>query len=144
MRTFDLTTEIPSSRDRAWQRLVRLEDWPRWNTILPWGVGEVRPGAVLDLRMLGRDGRLGPHRPTVVSVRPPEEVVLAAAFGHRGLLRMVHSLALDDLGPSHSRLRQRWTVTGLLVPWMWPSLARAMTRFEMLGSDLAAWVQSPD
>jgi hypothetical protein len=142
MREFELTTEIDAPQSYAWQTLVALETWPQWNHLVPSGRGDVRVGAVLDLRMRRPDGGYRPHRPTVLALRPPDEVVLAASFGHRRALHMVHSLAIEPRGAERCRLRQRWEVTGLLVPVLWPQLVSTMARFAELGDDLAARVRS--
>ncbi len=138
MRSFELSQEIPASRALAWQKLTCLDEWHQWNTLLPGGRGELRVGAVLDLRLRGADGRCVPHCPRVVSITPPAEVTLMATFVHRRLLTMVHVVTLDELAPSRSRLRHHWTVTGLLVPLLWPSLARTLGRFIAVGDDLSA------
>ena len=70
------------------------------------------------------------------------EWVLAASVGHRWLLHMVHSFTVDTVGPSASSLTQRWQVTGVLVPLLWPLIRRGMARFAELGSDLALRVKT--
>lgn len=135
MREFELTTEIVAAQERAWQSLLRLDEWPPWNRLMPSARGAPRPGAMLDLRMRRVDGAHRPHRPTVVSFQPPECVVLAAALGHHRLVCMVHSLSNESLGLGRSRLRQTWSVTGLLVPLIWPMLVGIMSRFSELGED---------
>ncbi len=140
MREFELTTVIEAPPGATWEALVRLDEWPRWNRLIPSGRGELRVGAVLDLRMRSDRGALRPHRPTVVSVRAPESLELAASFGHRKLLHMVHGFAITDLGDGRSLLRQTWKTTGLLADPLWPMLVKVMERFSEMGEDLSAWL----
>jgi hypothetical protein len=142
LRHFELSTTIPANQDRVWQTLVRLPEWSAWNRLVPHAEGELRPGTTLDLKIRGPGGRPGPFHPTVVSVNPPTELVLAASVGSRWLLHMVHSFTVEAVGPAASLLRQRWNATGLLVPLLWPLIRRGMARFAEFGSDLAVRVNT--
>lgn len=114
--------------------LVDLAHWPRWNRLVPHGEGALREGETLSFRIRGVRR---PHRPVVVRVAEPEEIVLAATFGHRWLLRMEHRFAFVEAGEG-CRLDQRWEVTGVLAPLLWWRLVPALARFAELGEDLAA------
>jgi hypothetical protein len=138
MRQFELSTDIPAGRERAWQTLERLSEWSIWNRLVPHAAGELRPGSRLDLKIRGRSGRLSPFHPVVVSVAPPRELVLMASIGRGWLLHLVHTFSLEVISPGTSRLQQRWNATGLLVPFLWPVIWRGMARFEEFGSDLAS------
>ncbi len=137
MRAFELSTKIDAAPAHVWQALVAIDAWPSWNRLVPYGEGVVRPGERLLFRIRRVDGSFRVHRPHVVATNAPQELVLAASFGHRWLVHMEHAFAIEARGVGGSVLRQRWTVTGLLVPLLWPMLVRAMARFAELGDDLA-------
>lgn len=117
---------------------------------MPEGRGEVRVGAVLDLQLRLSSGRRGPHRPVVVGLIPSEEIVLAATFGHRWLVHMVHEFQFEatETAPGTRRsspgcrMLQRWNVSGLLVPLLWPTIVAALSRFTELGDDLAGQLRT--
>jgi hypothetical protein len=140
VRYFELSTVIPADRDRAWHALAGLPEWCAWNRLIPHAEGELRPGARLNLRLRGPANRTTPFHPIVVSVDPPNELVLAASVGSRRLVHMVHSFTLETVGLNTSLLKQRWSATGVMVPLLWPLLQRGMVRFGELGSDLASHV----
>jgi hypothetical protein len=71
-------------------------------------------------------------------VDPPRELVLKASVGRSWLLHLVHTFSLEVISPDSSRLQQRWSATGVLVPFLWPVIWRGMARFEEFGSDLAS------
>jgi hypothetical protein len=85
------------------------------------------------------NGRFHDHRPTVISLDPPRRIVLAAAFGHRRFVYLVHSFFIEEVDGG-LRLRQTWDATGLLIPILWPVLTKMMARFQELGEGLAGWV----
>lgn len=126
---------IPADRDRVWRALAGLPEWHAWNRLIPHAEGELRPGARLDLRLRGPASRTMPFHPVVVSVDPPNELVLAASIGSLRLVHMVHSFTLEAGGLNTSLLKQRWSATGVIVPLLWPLLRRGMVRFGELGSD---------
>ena len=143
MREFALADTIDAPADRVWRSLIDLDRWPQWNHTMPEGTGDLRPGGALRLRMRGPGGGYRVHRPTVISVTPPSELVLAAPLWHPRLLYMVHSIAVDDLGNGRSQLRHHWTVTGFLAPLLWPVLRRSLASFSTVADDLATWLAAP-
>jgi len=138
---YELSTPIDAPIESAWHGLVHLDDWPQWNNLVPSASGNVTTGARLEFQIRREDGRgLRRHRPVVVTVAAPNQVVLAASFGHKRLLHLVHSFCFERQG-SGLRLRQTWDATGLLVPILRCELTKTMARFTELGEDLARWVE---
>ncbi len=137
MRAFELSTEIDAAPAEVWRVLVAMDAWPSWNRLVPYGEGDARPGGRLLFHIRRADGSRYVHRPRVVSITSPRELVLAASFGHRWLVHMEHTFLIEARGVGGSLFRQRWTVTGLLVPLLWSILVRALARFAELGDDLA-------
>lgn len=131
---------IPAPRERAWARLVDLASWPGWNRLVPQGAGEVREGETLSFRIRGVRRA---HQPVVVRVAEPQEIVLAATFVHRWILRMEHTFAFVPVGEG-CRLDQHWDITGLLAPLLWWRLVPAMAQFSELGEDLSAAAAVPE
>ena len=115
---------------------MHLPAWPEWNGLVPRAAGVVSVGQRLEFGIRRDDGRgLRDHRPVVVELEAPRRVALAASFGHRALVHLVHAFVFEDVdgGPV---LRQTWTATGILVPVVWGPLTATMARFSELGEDL--------
>lgn len=134
-RDFELVTPIDGTVEEAWAVLIDFASYSQWNRLVPAGQGLATPGSRLELRLRGRPGRF---RPTVVSVDPPYELVLADSVGHRSLIHLTHWFTfLPAAGRSGVLLRQRWVGRGVLVPVVWPVLRRDMARFEEFSLDLS-------
>lgn len=134
-RHFELSTDLDASVDAAWAALIAIDRWHEWNRLMPAAAGRPEPGQRLALKLRREDGRLRDHRPVVVAVEPPEKVVLAANFGHRWLLRLVHSVIVEER-PGGARIRHRWDVSGLLTAPLWASLTQTFRRFDGMSEDL--------
>ena len=145
MRHFELSTPVHATPDQAWAALVTLADWPDWNALVPQGSGVVEPGRRLEFRIrISARGaappRFRPHRPTVLVVDAPRQLVLEASFGARWLVHMVHSFYVIPTQDGCT-LRQTWATSGLLVPLLWSRLRAAQEGFAELGEDLAGWME---
>ena len=81
MRHFALHTDIAADLKQVWELLVRLEEWPRWNRLVPTGVGDVRVGETLDFRIRKVGKGFRRHRPMLTEVIAPRTLTLAADFG---------------------------------------------------------------
>ena len=144
MKHHELQTDIEAPPEKVWDALLALPDWPRWNALVPEGSGVVSPGQVLSfrIRVTAREiqpPKYRPHRPTVLVVHAPGELVMEATFGARWLVHMVHSFYILPT-QTGCRLRQTWATSGILVPLLWPLLRRAQDSFAELGDDLARFV----
>jgi uncharacterized protein YndB with AHSA1/START domain len=137
MRSFELTTAVGAPPELAFDTLLDLETWSAWNRLVPSAAGRVAVGERLAFEIRRDEGGFRRHRPTVLSVHRPDEVVLAADFLARWLLRMEHSFRFVADGAG-CRLVQRWKCSGLLVAALWPDLVATMERFAELGRDLDA------
>lgn len=131
MRSWSLSTPLDAPAERAWALLTELDAWPEWNRLIPVAHGTVALGQVLEFGIRRVDGSLRDHRPTVHLLDRPHHMMLAADFGHRGLLRLEHHLMVQD-----GALVQRWDASGVLVPVLWSSLTETFARFEELGVDV--------
>ncbi len=136
MRTFEISTPIHYPVDLVWPTLINLEQWRRWNSVVPSASGIIEPGKRLDLRMKGPGGRLMPLRPVVTTVKPHAELALAAVVFHRVLLYMHHRFLLKPTSPTETELVQRWECSGLLVSLMWERVSEGMRPFAAFGADL--------
>ena len=141
IREFTLTTPIRASRDQVWSALVSVEDWPKWNRLVPVGHGDLRTGEVLSFQIRRLNGSFYNHRPVVLALEPPCRLALEASFGHRSLVHLVHIFAIEEGDAETCRLVQTWEASGLLVPMLWRTLQGGMERFTELGDDLARWVE---
>lgn len=136
MRTFELSTPIRYPVQRVWTTLVDIDQWHRWNSVVPAAAGIVEPGMRLRLQLKDPKGRLQPFSPVVTTVRPPDELALAAVVIHRLLLSMHHRFLLNPIGPEETLLTQRWECTGALVPLLWRRITGGMHPFAAFGTDL--------
>lgn len=141
MRSYELSTPMPAPANEVWATLMDLARWGQWNNLVPVASGDVRPGQILAFKIRRIDGTVRDHTPTVDAIEPGRMIVLSATFGHRFVVRLVHTFTIDQVQDGSCRLHQRWEASGVVVPILWSSITQTMGRFAELGEDLAARVK---
>lgn len=136
-RRFELASELPASRDRAWEVFAATQHWHEWSAFVPRVEGDLFAGETLRLTLRGLGGVDLIVYPAIISIEPPSQVVLEMSLGARGLVHMVHAFEFEPIADDRSRLVQRWDATGRLVWPLWPVLTRMMGRFRAFNDDLA-------
>ena len=139
MKTHSHSLVIHAPPEQVWRVLADLPSYSRWNGTIRAAAGRVAPGQRLRLR-LHLDGRSRPFSPTVVAVRPPEELLLSARIVHPRVLQATHLFRVQPEGDG-TRFTQRWEVTGALAGVAWPAIRKGFPGFEEMARDLAREVE---
>jgi hypothetical protein len=118
-----LHTEIQIEADPAevWAVLTDFDRYPDWNPFLVDVRGVAEPGARLRVTLSPPGGRRISLRPTVTELVPGRVLEWWGHLGVRGIFDGRHRFELTPSGAG-TRLVQRETFTGLLVPLMARSL----------------------
>ncbi|HZG44420.1 MAG TPA: SRPBCC domain-containing protein [Longimicrobium sp.] len=139
MKTHSHSLVIHAQPEQVWRVLADLPCYSTWNRTIRSAEGRVAPGQRLRLRLhLGGGSR--PFSPTVVAVRPGEELLLAARLVHPRVLRATHLFRVEPEGDG-TRFSQRWEVAGALAGLAWPEIRRGFPAFEEMARDLARAVE---
>ena len=118
-----LHTEIQIEADPAavWAILTDLDRYPDWNPFLVAASGSLSLGERLRVTLSPPDTRPITLRPTVTELRPGRVLEWWGHLGVRGVFDGRHRFELHP-GGTGTRLVQRETFTGLLVPLLSRSL----------------------
>ena len=141
-RRFELTTQIPASREQAWAVFSNLPAWAEWSRLVPRAEGTLTAGARLTLSIRGPRGKLVTRSPVILAIDPPARLGLAMSVGAGWIVHMVHTFTFESAAPDRSVLRQRWDTTGAFALPLWPVLRRMMAGFSEFGDDLARRVSA--
>ena len=141
MRIFEITTAIESTPSRIWELLVDFGRYHEWNSVVPVAAGTATPGTRLRLQIRGPSGHLVRFSPSVIEVRPEEELALSAAVIHPRIVFMRHRFILQPVDAATVNLVQGWTCSGLLVVPLWSRLVAGMRPFATFGDDLRRTVE---
>ena len=118
-----LHTEILIEADPAtvWSMLTDLDQYAAWNPFLVEASGLVEPGQRLRVTLSPPGGRPITMRPRVTEVVPGRALEWWGHLGVRGIFDGRHRFEVHNSGTG-TRLVQRETFTGLLVPLLAKSL----------------------
>ena len=118
-----LHTEIQIEADPAevWAVLTDFDSYPDWNPFIVDVRGPAEPGERLRVNLSPPGGRRITMRPTVTDLEPGRVFEWWGHLGVRGIFDGRHRFELYASG-SGTRLVQRETFTGLLVPLLANSL----------------------
>ncbi len=137
MKELSTQVEIGASVKTVWSILTDLESFSEWNPFIRQAEGEVKEGRQLRIRIEPPGGKAMMFKPTVTSVEPKREFRWLGHFLLPGLFDGEHIFELSSLGEHRTRLNQRETFKGLLVPLFWSSLdTNTRAGFEAMNAAL--------
>jgi hypothetical protein len=116
MREIRTEIEIDAPAERVWNILTDLASFPQWNPFILQATGQPKAGARLEVRIQPPGSKGMTFRPTVLRVEPNRELRWLGRLWMPWLFDGEHIFLLEPLGPTHTRLVQRETFNGLLVP----------------------------
>jgi hypothetical protein len=110
--------EIDAPCDEVWQVLTDFQRYPEWNPFIATVVGQLRPGAKLEVTLLLPGGRERVQRPSLVVFEPPLELRWHARVMFGMLLGWEHFFKLSACEPGRTRLAQGRNYRGVLVKYL--------------------------
>ncbi len=141
-----LTTEvhIAATPERVWEVLADLAAYRAWNPFIVEADGTTEVGDRLTLRMQPVGGKAMTLRPTVVEVRPGRVLRWAGRLGLPRILDAEHEFLLEPGAAGGTRLVQRETFRGLLVPFVAGTLDRGtLPAFALMDGALKQRAEEP-
>lgn len=135
--------EIAAAPVRVWRVLVDFASYPNWNPFILSidGAPTVGGRLVVTLRR-GTDSTVR-FRPRLLACREGSELRWLGQLIVPGLFDGEHVFELSPVGTHATRLVQRETFRGLLVPLLWRTLEReTLPRFREMNEALRARVES--
>lgn len=117
MKQLHTEIQIAAPPAEVWTALTDFERHADWNPFLVSVEGEAAPGARLRVTLAPPGARRITMRPTVTEVVPGRVLEWWGHLGVRGIFDGRHRFELHPSGTG-TRLVQRETFTGVLVPFM--------------------------
>jgi hypothetical protein len=119
--------EIDAPCDEVWQVLTDFQRYPEWNPFIATVVGQLGPGAKLEVTLLLPGGRERVQRSTLVVCEPPLELRWHGRVMFGMLLGWEHFFRLSSTEGGRTRLAQGRNYRGMLVKYLGPEFT-AMAR----------------
>ena len=142
MKEIRTEIEIDAPAERAWRILTDFASFPQWNPFIRQATGEPKVGARLEVRIHPPGSKGMTFRPTVLRAEPNRKLRWLGRLWIPWLFDGEHAFLLEPLGPARTRLVQRETFRGLLVPFLAKWLERSTCRgFEDMNRALKARVE---
>lgn len=116
MERIDTSIDIHASAQVVWDVLTDFEAYPEWNPFIRSIVGIPREGNRIAIRIQPEGGFGMTFRPVVLCVDAARELRWLGKLFFGGLFDGEHSFVLEQVDPTHTRLRQIEQFNGLLVP----------------------------
>lgn len=137
MRTIEASVVIGAPRAAVWDVLMAADDYPDWNPFIREVRGPFTTGARLRVRVRPAGRRTMTFRPRVIEVTPLARLRWIGRLGLPRLCDADHEFVLTDLGDGKTRLTQRETFRGILVPLLAGTLTPTRQGFEAMHDALA-------
>lgn len=145
----EIRTEVvlDAAPGAVWDVLTDLDAYEEWNPQTVEASGIVAEGERIELAVRSGGGRERTLTAEVVDVDPARRLEWVATVGTRWLFSARHAFDLEPLEDGRTRLRNRETLSGALVPFVVPddaesdyeAMNRALAeRLETVGSTTSA------
>ncbi|MDS0296198.1 SRPBCC domain-containing protein [Halogeometricum luteum] len=136
MRTIRTEREIAAPAEAVWEVLTDLSAYREWNPHVVDAGGRLREGETVEIRVSRSGGRARALPVRVTEVDPPRRLSWVGRVLAAPLFEGRHTFELHELGERRTRLVNRETMTGLLVPLL--VAADAETDYGAMNDALAA------
>lgn len=124
MSSIKSTIDIGASPETVWRVLTNFSAYPAWNPFIREIQGKVQPGARLKVRMRLSKTRSHRFSPRVTKAIPAAELHWRGKMWFGGLFDGEHSFIIVPNGVNGVRFIQREQFSGLLVPVIFPFIAK--------------------
>ncbi|MET1060003.1 MAG: SRPBCC domain-containing protein [Nocardioides sp.] len=142
MKNLHTEIQVEAAPAEVWAVLTDFDSYPDWNPFLEDVRGDAEPGERLRVTLSPPGGRRITLRPTVTELVPGRVLEWWGHLGVRGIFDGRHRFELTASGTG-TRLVQRETFTGLLVPLLATSLdGPTATGFALMNEALRVRVET--
>ncbi|WP_159792157.1 SRPBCC domain-containing protein [Puerhibacterium puerhi] len=142
-RTITAAVDLDAAPRQVWDVLADGPSHAGWNPFLTRLDGTLTVGSRLDVRIAPPGGRPMTFRPAVTAVEPGRRLAWLGRLVLPGLFDGEHSFVLDPLPGGGTRLTQRETFRGLLVPFTGSVLRRTEAGFGAMHEALRRRLAEP-
>ncbi len=138
-----LEIEIRAPREKIWDALADINNYHRWNSVVPYGRGTLQVGNTLkvSIKMPKKDARLGQCK--VNEVKPGHYFILSRKMGFKWALYMEHGFIIHPIDAEQNRFKFIQTLEG--SGFLWFALAGFLSpvwaRFRQMNLDLKSYVE---
>jgi hypothetical protein len=108
--------KIDASPTEVWNILTDFEKYPKWNPFIRKIQGDPKEGEKLKVIIHPPDSNMIVTKPTVLKVKPKQELRWLGKFGISGLFDGEHIFKIQDRGEAGVWFIQEEHCKGLLVP----------------------------
>lgn len=126
MREIRTEITINAAIEDVWACLMQLEHWEAWNPIVKRASGTPAPNSILDITMVGKDGRDGKdgpnYQPVVIEFNAPHQFRWRAKMMASFLFTNDKIFQLETCEQG-TRLIHIEAYKGLMVSMFWAKLA---------------------
>ena len=135
-RRIETDIEINAPGSRVWALLTDFALMPSWNPFIKSISGNLAQGARLAVHIVP-PGSSGMHfKPTVLSVRPEQELRWLGHLLVPGIFDGEHYFVLEPIGEKQTRLTHGEKFSGLLVGLLGSTLAATSAGFKAMNTAL--------
>ncbi len=142
MRTIESTTVIDAPLTDVWEVLSDGGRYEEWNPFITSVSGHLEPGARPRLRIAPPGKRAMTFRPRVTDASPDRGLRWKGHLVVPGLCDAEHEFALTSETPGRTRVTQRETFRGALMPVLGGMLEPTRRGFDAMHEALRHRVQS--
>lgn len=126
--TLETQVDIAAPVSRVWAVASDLSAYPRWNRFIPRASGVLAKGEKLSVTLDPPRGLPMTFRPRVLEYDSTGTLRWRGRLLAPGIFDGEHLLEAAPLDSTHSRFTQNETFTGLLVPFLAPTLNGSVKR----------------
>jgi hypothetical protein len=124
---YEFVTEIKidAAAERVWEVLTDLSSFPKWNPMIRWAKGDVRPGVKLTVRFEPEGSRGYTFTPKLLMVEPNRQLRWLGNPRIPKLIDTEHYWIIERLTNDKIRLIHGAIIYGLLTPCSWKIFERS-------------------
>ena len=142
MRTVEATVTMDAPPCVVWDVLVHGEDYARWNPFITEASGPLAEGARPQLRIAPPGTRAMSFRPLILEASPGVRLRWIGKLGLPGLCDAEHEFLLNPAKEGGTKLIQRESFRGILVPFLAGALEPTRQGFEAMNAALCERVEA--
>jgi hypothetical protein len=134
--------DIQASHEEIWRHLTDFAAYSEWNPFIAKIEGKPEVGSRLIVTLTQQTGKKMVFRPIVKAAEQGKKLVWLGRTVLPGFLDGEHSFVIEDKGDGSCRFVQSESFTGLLVPYLPPSMGeQTKLGFDMLNKVLKERVE---